>query len=203
MKAIDAFKSSTSNGLEIAIIGMSCRFPGAKNIDASWQNLRNGVESVSFFSDEELLSSGINPALLSKPNYVKANAVLPDIEMFDASFFGISPREANIIDPQHRLFLECAWESMESAGYDPETNESSIGVYAGVGMNTYLLKNLYPNLDTLELSLGNFQLMIANDKDFMPTRVSLQTEPEGTKCQCSNRLFYFFWLPSTWLARAC
>ncbi len=192
MKAIDAFNSSTSNGLEIAIIGMSCRFPGAKDVDSAWHNLRNGVESVSFFSDEELLSSGINPALLSKPNYVKANAVLPDIEMFDASFFGISPREANIIDPQHRLFLECAWESMESAGYDPETNESSIGVYAGVGMNTYLLKNLYPNLDTLELSLGNFQLMIANDKDFMPTRVSYKLNLKGpsvnVQTACSTSL---------------
>ncbi|MDF5707241.1 MAG: beta-ketoacyl synthase N-terminal-like domain-containing protein [Nostoc sp. S4] len=192
MKTVDVFDVSNSNGLEIAIIGMSCRFPGAKNIDEFWHNLKNGVESISFFSNEELLSVGIDPVLLSNPNYVKANAVLSDVEKFDATFFGISPKEAKIIDPQHRLFLECAWESLESAGYNPETNKTSIGVYAGVGMNTYLLKNIYPSLDNLDLSVGNYQLMIANDKDFLPTRVSYKLNLQGpsvsVQTACSTSL---------------
>ena len=108
--------SSPRNGSEIAIIGMGGRFPEAKNIDEFWKNLQNGIESISFFTDEELLSSGISSSVLSDPNYVKAQATLKDVEFFDASFFGFNPREAEITDPQHRLFLECAWEALESAG---------------------------------------------------------------------------------------
>ena len=115
----------------VAIIGMTGRFPGAQSVDELWQNLRDGVESIAFFSDEELLSSGIDPAVLRDPHYVKAGAVLKDVELFDAAFFGFTPREAEITDPQHRLFLECAWEALESAGYDPERYKGSIGVYAG------------------------------------------------------------------------
>jgi len=94
----------------IAIIGMSGRLPGAKNIDEFWHNLKNGVESVTFFSDEELIASGIDPAILTDKNYVKAKGVLDNIAEFDATFFGLSPKEAQLIDPQHRLFLECAWD---------------------------------------------------------------------------------------------
>lgn len=162
----------------IAIIGMSGRFPGAKNLVEFWQNLRDGVESVSFFSDEELESSGIEPSLLGDPNYVKAKAVLDDVELFDSSFFGINPREAEIIDPQHRLFLECAWEALESAGYNPETYEGSVGVYAGVSMNTYLLNNLLSNKGLIE-AVGGYQTMLGNDKDFMPTRVSYKLNLKG------------------------
>ncbi|MEM9510832.1 MAG: beta-ketoacyl synthase N-terminal-like domain-containing protein, partial [Cyanobacteria bacterium P01_E01_bin.35] len=97
--------SSDLNGLEIAVVGMSGRFPGAKDIDAFWQNLRDGVESISFFSDEELLSSGLDRTLLEDPNYVKAKAIISDIELFDAEFFGFSPKEAELLDPQQRLFL--------------------------------------------------------------------------------------------------
>ena len=125
------------NGSEIAIIGMSGRLPGAKDIKAFWQNLQDGVESISFFRDEELLSSGVDPTLLNNSNYVKANAVLSDVELFDAEFFGFSPKEAEVIDPQHRLFLEYAWEAIENAGYDCETYEGSIGVYAGAEINAY------------------------------------------------------------------
>ena len=112
--------SDHHNGFEIAIIGMAGRFPGARDIDELWQNLRDGVESIAFFSDEELASSGIDPTVLSDPNYVKARGVLEDAEWFDASFFGFTPREAELMDPQHRLFLECAWEALEHAGYDAE-----------------------------------------------------------------------------------
>ena len=93
---------------DIAIIGMSCRFPGAGDVETFWQNLKNGVESVSFFTDEGLAAAGVAPELLANPNYVKARPMLEDVDKFDAEFFGISPREAETMDPQHRLFLETA-----------------------------------------------------------------------------------------------
>ena len=101
---------------EVAVIGMSCRFPGADNIEQFWQNLREGVESITFFSDEELLASGVNPALLYIPNYVKASPILSDVETFDAEFFGYSAKEAQFMDPLQRFLHECAWDSLEDAG---------------------------------------------------------------------------------------
>ena len=176
--------------LDIAIIGMSGRFPGANNIDEFWQNLQEGVESISFFSDQELESSGVNSALLSEPNYVKAKAVLDDIDLFDASFFEISPREAKIMEPQQRLFLECAWEALENAGYAPGTYEGSVGVYAGAGLNTYLLFNLSSSLN-IESTRDSFQTFISNDKDFLATRVSYKLNLTGPKPHYSNRLLDF------------
>jgi acyl transferase domain-containing protein len=129
----------------VAIIGVACRFPGAKNVDEFWRNLRDGVESISFFSDQELAAEGVSPALLADPNYVKAGAVLEGVKLFDAGFFGYSPREAELMDPQQRLFLECAWTALEVAGYSPETYSGQIGVYAGSRVNEYLLNNLYPD----------------------------------------------------------
>ena len=124
---------------------------------------------------------------MSKRNYVKANAILSDIELFDANFFDFSPKEAELTDPQHRLFLECAWLALENAGYDPETYPGSIGVYAGVGMNTYLLNNLYP-ID----SGSSYQVMIGNDKDFLSTRVSYKLNLTGpsvnVQTACSTSL---------------
>ena len=119
--------SSDLGGFEIAIIGMAGRFPGARNIEEFWQNLRGGVEAITYFSDAELAAAGVAPAVLSDPNYVKAWSVLADAEWFDAAFFGFSPREAEIMDPQRRLFLECAWEALEDAGYDAEQYQGSIG----------------------------------------------------------------------------
>lgn len=129
---------------DIAIIGMAGRFPGAKNIDAFWQNLRDGVESISFFSDEELLDKGVEPSLLNNPNYVKAAPILPDVEKFDAPFFGYSPSKAEMSDPQQRIFLECAWSALENAGYQPG-RQYSIGVYGGEILSTYLLNNVNNN----------------------------------------------------------
>jgi acyl transferase domain-containing protein/acyl carrier protein len=167
-----------SNQLKgVAIIGMSGRFPGAKNVDQLWQNLCNGVESISFFSDRELVASGVDPASLNDPQYVKAGAVLQDIEMFDASFFGFSPREAEIIDPQQRLFLECAWEALENAGYDPKTDKNLIGVYAGGNLSTYLLNNLASHPELIKALES--QITIANDKDFISTRVSYKLNLKG------------------------
>jgi len=179
------------SGLEIAVIGMSGRFPGAKNVDEFWRNVRDGVESISFFTDQELESSGINPVLLTNPHYVKAKGILEDAELFDASLFNITPREAETIDPQHRLILECAWEALESAGYDPERYGGLIGVYAGVGRNSYLLNNLYLNRDLME-SMGDFQIMIGNEKDYIATRVSYKMNLRGpavvVQTACSTSL---------------
>ncbi|NEO98311.1 MAG: type I polyketide synthase [Symploca sp. SIO2E9] len=169
----------TPDSLEgIAIIGMDGRFPGAKTVDKFWQNLRDGIESISFFTDKELAAVGIDPETLSDPNYVKAGSVLSDIEMFDASFFGFSPREAKAMDPQHRLLLECAWGAMENAGYNSQTYDGKIGVYTGTSLSTYLHYNLLPNRDFLKLA-GDLQIEIGNDKDFVPTRISYKMNLKG------------------------
>ncbi|MEH2178708.1 beta-ketoacyl synthase N-terminal-like domain-containing protein [Nostoc sp.] len=167
-----------SNRLKgIAIIGMAGRFPGAKSVTQFWQNLCSGVESISLFSDEELMAQGIDRTSLQDPNYVKAGFVLEDIEMFDASFFGYSPREAEILDPQQRVFLECAWEALENAGYDPKSDNNLIGVYAGGNLSTYLLNNLASHPDLLK-SL-NMQIALGNDKDSISTRVSYKLNLKG------------------------
>jgi phthiocerol/phenolphthiocerol synthesis type-I polyketide synthase E len=171
-------KYSHQTGLEIAIIGLSGRFPGAKNIDEFWQNLQTGKESISFFSDSELEAAGIETEILKNPQYIKAGGILEDIDLFDAAFFGFNPREAEIMDPQHRLFLECAWEALENAGYAPGSNSRAIGVYGGSSFNTYLLNNLYPNRYFLE-SVGNYQVLISNDKDFLTTWVSYKLDLHG------------------------
>ena len=150
--------SGPNSGLEIAVIGMSGRFPGAKNLDQFWQNLCDGVESIKFFTDEELLAKGVAAEILDDPNYVKAEAILDDIEMFDASFFDFTPREASLIDPQHRLFLEHAWKALENAGYAAGERDVRTGVYAGESINSYLLSNLLPNRALME-SAGGFQVV--------------------------------------------
>ncbi|MDZ8064897.1 MAG: SDR family NAD(P)-dependent oxidoreductase [Nostoc sp. DedQUE08] len=189
-------KMKDTQQLEIAIIGMSGRFPGAKTLDEFWENCCNGVESISFFSDEELELAGIDSSSLNDANYVKASGILSDIDLFDAAFFDISPKEAQILDPQHRLFLECAWETLENAGYDPANYTGLIGVYAGMGMNlyagrTYWNHNLYPNRDRLE-HVDDSQLAIANGTDFLPTRVSYKFNLQGpsvnVQTACSTSL---------------
>ena len=167
-----------TNDQSIAIVGMAGRFPGAKNIDAFWDNLRNGVESLTLFSDEELLASGIDSALFNDPQYVRSGSILDDAEWFDAGFFGYSPREAEVVDPQHRVFLECAWEALEHAGYTPECHDGLIGVYAGVGMNSYLKNNLWSNPDFLA-SVGEYQRMLGNENDYLTTRVSYKLGLRG------------------------
>ncbi|MEH1884827.1 beta-ketoacyl synthase N-terminal-like domain-containing protein [Nostoc sp.] len=171
--------SSNLAGLDIAIVGMAGQFPGAKNIDRFWQNLQDGVESISFFSESDLVSSNIDPALLNNPNYVKAASILENVEEFDASFFGFEPKEAEVIDPQYRLFLECAWEAIENAGYDPETYKGLIGVYAGANMNTYLLENLYPNRDTINPVDGALQPLHGSGQAFLTTSVSYKLNLKG------------------------
>jgi acyl transferase domain-containing protein len=163
-------------GLEIAIIGMSGRFPGAENLDRFWRNLRDGVESIRRFTDEELTRFGVDPESLRDPSYVKAGAILQGIDLFDAEFFGYSPREAELIDPQQRIFLECAWHAMEDAGYGSGGHRNLVGVFAGTSLSTYLLDNL---LADPEAASDTFQAMIGNDKDFLSTRVSYELNLRG------------------------
>ncbi|ACB52422.1 polyketide synthase type I [Crocosphaera subtropica ATCC 51142] len=179
-----------NNGLEIAIIGIAGRFPGANTIEAFWQNLSQGRESITVYSDEDLLKQGVNEALLKKSNYVKAAAKLEDVDQFDAEFFGFNAREAEIIDPQHRLFLECAWEALENAGYDSQKYEGAIGVFGGAGMNGYLF-NVYSQSKNNN-NLDPYQLFIASDKDFLTTRVSYKLNLDGpsvnVQTACSTSL---------------
>ncbi len=165
-------------GSEVAIIGMAGRFPGASDLATFWQNLAQGVESIAFFSDAEIDPAAADPELLRRPDYVKARGVLTDIEYFAAAFFGFSPREAQIRDPQHRIFLECAWEALEDAGYDSTAYPGAIGVYAGVSPNTYLLSNLLLNPQLVEL-VGPLHLNISSDKDFLTTLLSYKLNLRG------------------------
>jgi phthiocerol/phenolphthiocerol synthesis type-I polyketide synthase E len=162
----------------IAIVGMSGRFPGARDLDAFWANLRGGVESLDTFSDAELAAAGVDRALSSRADWVRRGTVLEDADYFDASFFGYSPREAQIIDPQQRVFLETAWEALENAGYVTEPDDSTIGVFAGSSMPTYIISQLLADPDLIA-SVGGYQLMLGNDKDFLTTRVSYKLDLQG------------------------
>ncbi|PPE65560.1 type I polyketide synthase [Caldimonas caldifontis] len=184
--------SSAGFDTDIAVVGMAGRFAGARNLDDYWRNLRDGVESLTRFTEEELLAAGVKPAQLRDPNYVPVGAVLPDMEMFDAAFFGFSPREAAIMDPQHRHFLECSWEALENAGHTPAGFEGSIGVFGGSGHNAYMPYNLLTN-PQLVSSVGFFLIRhTGNDKDFLTTRVSYLLNLKGpsvnVQTACSTSL---------------
>ncbi|HLO52465.1 MAG TPA: type I polyketide synthase, partial [Kamptonema sp.] len=171
------------NGLEIAIVGMSGRFPGSKSLDDFWENLKAGVNLTSTFP---------NSSQTKLPDSTtKVGSVLKDIELFDASFFGFNPREAETMDPQHRMFLECAWEALENAGYDSEIEQKPIGVYAGTGISTYLLYNLHPNRELMD-SMSFLQTLVGVDKDYVPTRVSYKLNLKGPSVSvgtaCSSSL---------------
>ncbi len=170
--------SDSFDGSEIAIIGMVGRFPGAPNLDQFWTNVRDGVEAITFMSDEELLVRGVPQALLMDPHYVKAVAMLADIEYFDAEFFGINHREAELTDPQQRIFLECAWEALEHAGYNPATYRGPIGVFGGATLNTYLLFNLLAN-QSVAADADPVQIDIGNAGDYLTTRVSYKLNLKG------------------------
>src|SRR5262249_27006236 len=151
----------------------------------------NGVESVNFFSDEELLASGLESSLLQNPAYVKASPILRDIDKFDASFFGYSPKEASLIDPQHRLFLEVAWEAFEDAGYYPGCEDGIAGVCAGAGgvVTSYLVAHQgHPLLPGQTAGMPH----ISNDKDFLSTHVSYKLNLRGpsltVQTACSTSL---------------
>lgn len=173
MSSNKPISANHTTGLEIAVIGMAGRFPGASNIYEFWKNLREGVESVSFFSDEELTANGIKTELLQNPNYVKANGVLQKAAYFDASFFGYVPKEAETMDPQTRVLHEIAWEALEDAGYDPFTYPGKIGIAAGSSTNLFWEALSYKsgNQGWADLHLSN--------RNFLTTFVSYKLNLKG------------------------
>ncbi len=168
----------TQTGFEIAVIGMAGRFPGSKNIDAFWENLKNGVESLSFLTEKEAVEAGVESQLLENPNYVRAKGgELEKKEQFDASFFGYTPAEAELMDPQFRLFHECAWNALEHAGYDSYSYEGAIGLYAGstLNLNWHARCILTGKRD----EVGEFISNLLTNKDFLCTRVSYKLNLQG------------------------
>jgi phthiocerol/phenolphthiocerol synthesis type-I polyketide synthase E len=167
-----------ANAGAIAVIGLSCRLPGADTPAQFWRNLRSGTESITCFSHEELLAAGVDPELLKTPEYVPVKGVISKADCFDGAFFGFSPREAALMDPQQRVFLECAWAALEDAGYEPRAYPGQIGVFAGSILSTYLLRNLWPNRELLAAA-GTFQTAIGNDMTFLASRTAYQLGLRG------------------------
>ncbi|MDQ2093166.1 type I polyketide synthase [Rhodalgimonas zhirmunskyi] len=177
---------------DIAIVGMAAHLPGAGSVGQYWENLRDGVASIRRLSHEELRAAGVPEAMLQRPDYVPYAAPLDGFSEFDGEFFGFSPKESAILDPQHRHFLEVAWEAMETAGHVPERFDGPIGVFAGCGMGSYLYFNICSNPDLVE-NTGMFLLRhTGNDKDFLSTRVShvfdLKGPSLGLQTACSTSL---------------
>jgi acyl transferase domain-containing protein len=160
-------KEETKQHSGIAIVGLAGRFPKAQNISEFWKNLCGGTEGISFFDKNKSAAPGNG----QNSNLVKARGLLDGADLFDAPFFGIKPTEAQVMDPQHRVLLECAWAALEDAGYDPARFDGAIGVFAGMSMNTYFAHNLLSNPELIA-RVGDYQTMLGNDKDFLPTRVS-------------------------------
>ncbi|HEX2094601.1 MAG TPA: polyketide synthase, partial [Longimicrobiaceae bacterium] len=174
----------------IAVVGMAGRFPGAESVDALWRKLRAGVECIRRFTDAELREAGVPEVLLEHPAHVRARGYLEGVEEFDAGFFGYPRREAEITDPQHRHFLECAWEALEHAGYDPGRCPGRVGVYAGSSMNTYL--QVLNSLEDFGRALGGMQALVSSDKDHLASRVAYKLNLGGpavvVQTACSTSL---------------
>jgi acyl transferase domain-containing protein len=183
-------QTNEHDGLDIAVIGLACRFPGSQDSAAFWTNLRNGVESITVLTEEDLRTAGVQERLYQDSNYVRMRGIIDGIDLFDADFFGVTPKEAELMDPQHRLFLECAWETFEHAGYDPERFGGSIGVYAGSSTSGYLF-NLFPQGVLLQ-SASDMAGILGVEKDSLPTRVSYKLNLEGpsiaVQTACSTSL---------------
>jgi acyl transferase domain-containing protein len=180
----------STSGAEIAIIGVAGHYPRSADARVFWRHIREGHELIDFPSEEELLARGVDRVLLGHPRYVRAASVLETTELFDARFFGIAADEAALLDPQHRHFLECAWESLEDAGYDPRGCPGRVGVYASAAMNGYLLFNLMRSPQVA--ALDPLQIQLANDKDHLATRVSYKLDLRGpsqlVQSACSSSL---------------
>jgi len=192
---------------DIAVVGMACRMPGARNLEEFWELLRDGRDARVELTDEHLSSAGVPHELLADPDYVKAAMVLDDIDKFDAGFFGFSPRDAEVFDPQHRVWLEVCWEAFEHAGHDPSKFDGQIGVFAGCGMDTYLLHNILTNPDLVR-RIGMFLIRhTGNDKDFLATRTSYQFDLRGPSVNvltaCSTSLVAIHQAAQSLLAGEC
>ncbi|OMD74247.1 MULTISPECIES: non-ribosomal peptide synthetase [Paenibacillus] len=163
---------------DIAVIGLACRVPGAQEAEQFWNNLKDGIDSIRWFSEAELIEAGADVSNVSRTNYVAARGYLEGADQFDAGFFHVSPREAEVMDPQHRIFLENTWEALEHAGYDPVRFEGKIGIYAGTAFNTYLLNNLLPNRQYVDM-VGMYSIFMNNDKDSLATRTAYKLNLRG------------------------
>ena len=181
----------------IAVVGMAGRFPGADSVSAFWDNLRRGEESIVTLSEEDLLAAGISEKALANHAYVRRAALMNGIDEFDADFFGFTPQAARMMDPQHRLFLQCAWHALEDAGYDPAHSDGSVGVYATSTTSGYLLHNLMSHHDPNEIigqgvTFEMVNLSLQNDKDYLATRVAHQFNLRGpalsVQTACSSSL---------------
>nr|UKE82849.1 type I polyketide synthase [Pectobacterium sp. PL152] len=162
---------------DIAIVGMSARFPGAEDTAIFWQNLLDGVETISTFSEEELRESGIEEEMIASPNYIRRRGILGNAQHFDANFFDITPRDAEIMDPQHRVFLECCWHAFEDAGYVPATYPGKVGIFGGTGTAWHLSKvNAHPEVQKYA---SGASVVTNNDKDYVTTRVSYKLNLKG------------------------
>src|SRR5438045_1514327 len=156
-----------NNEFDIAIVGMSGRFPGARSIEEFWNNLAGGIESITRFSDQDIREAGVPESYLKNSSYVKAAPILEEPGHFDAGFFGFSPMEARTMDPQHRILLELAYEALERAACDPERYQGRIGVFTGAAMNTYFM-----NVGLSSRFAEDYiPTLIGNDKDFLSTRI--------------------------------
>ncbi len=191
----------------IAIVGMAGRFPGARNTGEFWKLIQSGENAFNRISDEALSAAGVSPELLSNPDFVPVGAALSDVDAFDADFFDVGPRDAALMDPQHRHFLECCWEALEDAGHPPSRFDGSIGLYAGSGMNGYLIHNLMSN-PAMTDSLGMFLVRhTSNDKDFLTTGVSYRLNLRGpsvnVQTACSTSLVAVHLAVGSLLDRQC
>ncbi len=166
----------------IAVIGLDCCFPKAKNAQEYWENIRDGRDCITFFSDEELLEAGVNPSLLSNPDYVKAWGGMDASAFFDNDFFGISPRGAEIMDPSHRLGLQCAWKALENAGYAASKFKGSIGVFAGARASLYMIQSLMSNQDLFD----PFRVLMENESYHLPTIISYKLNLMGSSVAIST-----------------
>ncbi len=182
---------SSEYSTALAIVGMAGRFPGASSLEQFWQNIASKVSSVRHYTDEELLAAGVKPEDLQQPNYVKAGAVLENIEYFDTSFFGFSPREAELLDPEFRIFLECVWEVLEMAGYDLTTFEGLIGAFAGAGYKNYQLHHINKT-PGLQEEISEFQMSLGQETDVLATMISYKLNLKGPRVSvqsfCSTSL---------------
>ncbi|HEU0051972.1 MAG TPA: type I polyketide synthase, partial [Longimicrobium sp.] len=194
------------SGAEVAVVGVAGRFPGADTLDELWSNLRRGVESISFFTDEQVRAAGVPDELAAHPAYVKAGGCLREVESFDAAFFGYSPREAEALDPAHRFFLECCWEALEDAAVDPARPGGAVGVYAGVGESHYFNHALRDNPALLD-AIGEAGASLAHSKDFFATRAAYKLDLRGpalsVQTGCSAGLVATHLAVQALLAREC
>jgi len=192
---------------DIAIVGMALRVPGARSVEEFWKNLRDGVESIETRTPEQLVQAGESPDRMRRKNYVPRTAELPGLENFDAEFFGFSPKEAAIMDPQHRQFLECAWEALEDATRPPGSVSGPVGVFAGCGMGSYFYFNVCSHRSLVD-KVGMFLLRhTGNDKDFLATRASYLFDLHGPSVNiqtaCSTSLVAVHYACQSLLSGEC